>query len=165
MHFPRTIDGLRKNSSGFDFLVGSWKVGNSRLKHPLSDAKAEWYETEATARSITLHNGAVSVDEMWFAESGFAATSFRVYESATDTWRIYWVSSLSGILQPPAAGRWRNGKFEARGPDEFEGKSIIARYLWHSITEEQATFEQAFSTDQGASWETNWIMRWSRVAE
>ncbi|MCW2796408.1 hypothetical protein [Nocardioides sp.] len=164
MRFPRPIEGLEKKTSGFDFIVGEWNVANERLRAPLS-GQTEWYDTQATARAFTLHNGAVSMDEMWYAEAGFAASAFRLYDAAQDLWTIYWVSSDNGTLQPPVYGRWNDAgdHFEARGPDEFQGRPILARFLWHSIKKDSATWEQAFSVDDGDSWETNWRMHWTRA--
>jgi hypothetical protein len=162
---PRELDGLPRLTTGFDFLVGSWTVHNRRLREPLTGGD-EWWESLATATSTTLHNGAISVDEMWFPDEGFAGTSFRVYTAADDTWAIYWVNSTTGHLQPPVSGRWDSagGRFEAHGADEYAGRPIVARYLWHSIDHRTATWEQAFSVDDGQSWETNWVMTWTRDA-
>lgn len=156
------IDGLEKRTSGFDFLVGEWTVANRRLTTPLS-GRDEWYETGATACSMTLHNGAISIDEMWYPEQGFAGTSIRVHDASADDWTIYWVNSRTGHLQPPVRGRWgQDGVFTATGPDTFGGREIIARYRWHSISAASATWEQAFSVDEEKTWETNWVMTWTR---
>lgn len=149
--------------TGFDFLVGDWTVRNLRLRKPLSGG-SDWYETTATATSRTLHNGAISIDEMWFAEAGFAGSSIRLYDRATAQWTIHWVNSQTGTLQPPVTGQWREGEFTAEGPDVFHGCEIMARYLWTAITPESATWEQAFSLDTGHTWEWNWIMHWQRMA-
>lgn len=164
IHPPNVIDGLTKRTSGFDFLIGDWVVDNRRLAAPLSGSD-EWYETGATASATTLHNGAISVDEMWYAELGFAGSSIRVHTAADDTWTIYWVNSDTGHLQAPVVGRWNadGSRFVATGPDEFEGTPILARYMWHSIEPRSATWEQAFSVDEGATWETNWVMTWRRA--
>ena len=155
--------GLPKRTSGFDFLVGVWEVSNVRLKEPLTGSD-EWYETHATAKAGTMHNGAISIDEMWYAELGFAGSSIRVHTPDDDLWTIYWVNSDTGHLQAPVHGRWSEDgrEFVATGPDEFQGRPILARYMWHSIRDDSAVWEQAFSTDDGASWETNWIMTWTR---
>ena len=159
----RPIEGLDKKTDGFDFLVGDWTVANSRMVAPLS-GNDEWYETHATARATTLHNGAISVDEMWYAELGFAGSSIRVFTPADGLWTIHWVNSRTGNLQAPVVGRWSEdgAEFVATGPDEFEGRPILARYMWHSIGESSATWEQAFSIDDGQTWETNWVMVWTR---
>ena len=162
---PHPIDELPKRTAGFDFLVGEWEVENRRLHKPLSGEK-EWYTTPATARASTLHNGAISIDEMWFPELGFAGSSIRVHDAADDDWTIYWVNSQTGYLQLPVRGRWHeDGSFIGIGPDTFEGTDIIARYWWHSITANSAVWEQAFSVDRGQTWETNWIMTWTRSGQ
>ena len=55
-------------------------------------------------------------------------------------------------------GRFENGRGEFFGDDTFGGKPILVRYIWSEITRTSARWEQAFSTDRGATWETNWIM-------
>lgn len=164
IHPPNVIEGLQKRTSGFDFLIGDWVVANRRLTTPLSGSD-RWYETTASATATTLHNGAISVDEMWYAELGFAGSSIRVHTAADDRWTIHWVNSDTGHLQAPVTGTWSDdgATFVATGPDEFEGTPILARYMWHSIGPSTATWEQAFSVDDGATWETNWVMDWRRA--
>ena len=36
------------------------------------------------------------------------------------------------------------------------------RYVWSEITPSSARWEQAFSVDDGETWETNWIMELAR---
>jgi hypothetical protein len=36
------------------------------------------------------------------------------------------------------------------------------RYIWSDITETSARWEQAFSVDDGRTWETNLIMEFTR---
>lgn len=160
----RELAGLPRRTSGFDFLIGTWKVANRRLRSPLTGSD-NWYETDATAISGTLHNGAISIDEMWYPDLGFAGSPIRVHTPHDDTWTIYWVNSDTGHLQPPVKGRWSaDGEtFVGTGPDEFGGSPILARFLWHSIAPDSAVWEQAFSTDEGATWETNWVMTWIRT--
>ena len=49
------------------------------------------------------------------------------------------------------------------GADTYEGKPALSRALWKDITPDGFTWEQAGSIDDGASWETNWVMRIRRV--
>jgi hypothetical protein len=46
--------------------------------------------------------------------------------------------------------------------DTFEGRPIRVRSIWSDITPVAARWQQAFSQDGGASWETNWIMDFRR---
>ena len=162
--WPRDLAGLPRRSTGWDFLVGEWTVHNRRLLAPLS-ASDEWYESEATAVSTTLQNGAVSIDEMWFADQGFAGTTIRVLDRDDDSWSIWWVHSDRGHLEPPVTGSWNadGSRFDGHGRDVHEGREVEVRFHWHSISETTATWEQAFSLD-GETWETNWVMTWTRPA-
>ena len=163
MNPPRRLDTVPVRTTGFDFLVGDWHVDNDRRRRPLTGSD-EWYRSTARATSTTLHNGAVSVDEMYFADEGVAGSSFRFHDAEQDLWSIHGVNSRDGVLQPPVQGRWDGDLFTATGPDSYDGRPIVARYFWHSVTPDTATWEQAFSVDDGLSWETNWVMRWTRVA-
>jgi hypothetical protein len=44
----------------------------------------------------------------------------------------------------------------------YNGRPIRARFIWTDITERSARWEQAFSTDNGVTWITNWIMKMLR---
>jgi hypothetical protein len=41
---------------------------------------------------------------------------------------------------------------------------VLARFIWSDIAADSAHWQQAFSTDEGASWETNWHMWMTRIA-
>src|SRR6266568_6051892 len=40
----------------------------------------------------------------------------------------------------------------------FQGRPIVVRFIWSRVTTGAPRWEQAFSADGGATWETNWIM-------
>ena len=48
-------------------------------------------------------------------------------------------------------------------PDTFEGRPILVRFVWSDMTATTCRWEQAFSTDDGATWEVNWIMESTRI--
>jgi len=48
--------------------------------------------------------------------------------------------------------------------DTFEGKVIKVRFLWKPLAAESCRWEQAFSEDGGKTWETNWVMDFTRPA-
>ena len=41
---------------------------------------------------------------------------------------------------------------------------ILCRFRWTIHSDEKATWDQAFSTDDGGTWETNWVMEETRIA-
>lgn len=150
----------------FGFQPGRWEVQHRRLRTPLGgldpDDPASWVETSGTATALLLMGGQVSIDEIGLG-NGETGMSVRLRSPETDEWTIYWVNSRDGVLQPPVSGYWQDGRFEGVGEDQYGGRPILARYVWSDITATTARWEQAFSTDHGETWETNWVMRWTRV--
>ena len=61
-------------------------------------------------------------------------------------------------------GRFEDGVGTFYGEDVFEGRPIRVRFLWSDITPVSARWAQAFSPDGGETWETNWIMDFTRAA-
>jgi hypothetical protein len=53
------------------------------------------------------------------------------------------------------------GIFE--GEDTLDGRPILVRFRWSGITTETPRWEQAFSEDGGETWETNWVMDFTRA--
>ncbi len=87
-----------------------------------------------------------------------------MFNPATKEWAIYWVDSRTGVLQPPVFGSFEGGIGTFYGDDEHEGTPVRVRYLWSKITPSSARWEQAFSVDNGQTWETNWVMEFTRKA-
>jgi len=55
------------------------------------------------------------------------------------------------------------GIFE--GADTFEGRPIRVRFTWSGVTTSEPRWEQAFSDDDGETWETNWVMDFTPAGE
>ena len=66
-------------------------------------------------------------------------------------------------MTPPVKGGFAKGIGTFLGDDQFERRAIRVRFVWSRIERDSARWEQAFSLDGGASWETNWIMDFARV--
>ena len=75
---------------------------------------------------------------------------------------LHWMSPPTGRLEPPMYGTFHAGIGVVNGDDEHDGCPIGVRFVWEEITPTTARWQQAFSTDDGHSWETNWIMRFER---
>ena len=60
-------------------------------------------------------------------------------------------------------GRFAEGKGLFFADDSLDAKPIRVRFTWLSGPGQDARWEQAFSADGGATWETNWTMQFSPV--
>ena len=61
----------------------------------------------------------------------------------------------SGSLAPPVVGSFENGVGHFFARDTFEGKNIIMVFRWDARNPRLPIWSQAFSTDDGKSWEWN----------
>jgi hypothetical protein len=142
----------------FDFLVGTWDVVNRRLveRHVGSDT---WDEFPGVTVARTFFDGAGSFDEITFPTKGFSGATVRTFDPATGDWSIYWMNSRRGVLeQPPMVGRFIDGVGSFYADDTDEGRPVRCRFIWSRITPTSCRWEQAFSTDDERTWETNWTM-------
>lgn len=71
--------------------------------------------------------------------------------------------SPQGPLDPPARGRFENGVGLFDSDDTLDGRPIRTRYPWTHASPTSARWEQAYSSDGGKTWETNWTMEFRRV--
>jgi hypothetical protein len=60
-------------------------------------------------------------------------------------------------------GAFRDGVGEFHNQETFDGRTIGVRFLFTGITDTSFQLEQAFSDDDGTTWEANWIAKFQRV--
>jgi hypothetical protein len=155
-----THDGARD----FDFWIGRWNVRNERLKGRLCGA-TEWETFPASCEAKLLEGGLGNMDyflaDAW--RPGFVGMTIRLFDPAKQQWSIYWADNARGVLDPPVVGSFTDGVGIFDGDDQHEGTPVRVRFRWSHDTPATARWEQAFSADGGATWETNWIMHMSRA--
>jgi hypothetical protein len=150
----------------FDFLFGRWRVHNERLAQRLVGS-SDWQHFDAILECRPILGGLGNLDEFVTDEFGarlFMGMSLRLFERATGLWSIWWASNSKGGLEPPVTGAFADGVGRFEGDDTHDGIPVRARFLWSDIEADSARWEQAFSTDSGRSWETNWRMHLTRLA-
>jgi hypothetical protein len=147
---------------GFDFEFGNWRV-HHRLKRPTG----EWMEFEGTSSDRPLNDGSANVEENTFhrPSGDTQGIALRTFDSKTGSWAIWWVDSRDphAALDPPVKGRFVDGVGTFYSDGIVNGKPQRTRYIWSHITPTSARWEQAFSQDEGATWDTNWIMEFQRA--
>lgn len=156
---------LDEHRQDFAWLVGRWNVQHRRLKERLLN-NHEWEEFTGTSELWLTMNGLGTVDDNVLNLPGgqYRAVGVRAFNSQTGKWLIWWLDSRNPTtLDPPVAGTFENGVGAFTGDDVLRGQPITARYRWSEITANSARWEQAFSPDNGATWEVNWVMHFTRA--
>lgn len=153
------------SANDFDFLEGRWKVHNSKLKVRLSNNN-EWDEFESELHMRKALNGLGNVENYYakFNDKPFEGLAIRLFKPETKLWTIYWVDTNGPAMdEHPVTGSFENkvGKFYAR--DQFNNKSILVLYQWDAVNAEEPKWSQAFSEDDGKTWEWNWEMKLTRI--
>ncbi len=153
-------------SSDFDFWMGRWDVRNRRLVNRW-EGSDEWDEFESKVAARPLPGG-LGNEDVYCTDygGGFLGMSFRFFDPDTGLWSIYWADSRRpGRLDPPVVGSFsgNTGIFEGEGT--IDGRAIRVRFTWSGVTTPTPRWEQAFSDDDGETWETNWIMEFTRTLE
>jgi hypothetical protein len=149
--------------NNFDFFVGNWTSKQRRLRQ-LFAGSDDWEEFTGLIRCWSIWDGAGNFDEMTFPTKGVSGATLRLYDKARDEWSLYWADSRVGLTLPPVVGRFGDdGRGIFTGDDVHDGKPIKVVYVWSQITPQSCRWEQAFSADEGATWETNWIMDFTRT--
>jgi len=148
----------------FDFLIGTWKVHHRALKKRLKGS-TDWNEFDGDTVSRKILNGLGNMDDnIIHRETGpVHAITLRLFNPESKEWSIYWSTDLTGTLDVPMIGVFREGRGEFYSQEVFEDRHIYNRFIWSKITASSCQWEQAFSTDGGKTWETNWIMEFERV--
>ena len=154
---------MKDGARDFDFFVGRWKIHNRRLAERLRGGAA-WDEFEATCVARPLPGGLGNEDEYHTDfGGGFIGVTFRLFDRTAGLWSLYWADSRRGVLDPPVVGSFTGDVGTFEGTDTFEGRPIRVRFVWTRLLPGRARWEQAFSADDGRTWETNWVMEMSRV--
>lgn len=149
-------------TADFDFLVGSWNVVNERLKTRLSHSD-DWERFDATTDCVSILNGLGNADSLYTSwREGFEGYSLRLFDQTTQKWSIYWAESNGARLFPPVVGQFVDGVGDFYGHDREAGRDVLVRFRWTHAGRDSARWEQAFSIDEGDTWETNWVMSFTR---
>jgi len=153
----------RDGRADFDFLMGSWDVQHRRL-HERLKGSTSWEEFAGTSIARPLLGGLGNIDENIMERAGgrMQGMTLRLYDPLSQQWSLYWADSVNVALQPPMIGGFVQGHGEFYDQELFEGRAIFCRFIWSDITATACRWEQAFSADGGTSWETNWIMEFTR---
>ena len=153
----------RNGQHDFDFNFGTWKTHVSRLVHPLTGSK-QWVEYDGTSVVSKVWSGSASLLELNVTGPAgrIEGLGLRLYNRETHQWSLNWANSSDGVFNKPMIGEFKDGRGEFFDQEDFNGRMILARNGFSDITPNSSRFEQSFSDDGGKTWETNWVMTFTR---
>jgi hypothetical protein len=152
------------SANDFDFAIGDWRVKHRRLRDRLVGSD-EWVEFDGLMSTHGILGGYGNVEDnvLYLPEGTYRAAAVRAFNADTRQWSIWWLDGrFPGQMDVPVVGKFRDaiGTFYAN--DTFNGVPILVRFIWSTGDARHPRWEQAFSADGGATWETNWTMEFSR---
>lgn len=155
-----SVDGR----ADFDGYHGRWILHNRKLRDVLDPACKEWVEfggaTEVRPILGGLGNVEVSRND---GDSPFEGLALRLFDPATQLWRVWWVSTRApGDVGVPAEGRFTDGRAVFEADEELGGRMGKVRIEWSGLGEGRPHWQQSFSWDGGRTWTVNWIITSSR---
>jgi hypothetical protein len=156
---------VTSSQDDFNYLTGKWKMYHKRLKSRLNNNN-EWIDLESMDENYSsILNGIGNTDlyKAVFDGKPFEGFTLRLFNPQTKLWSLYWVASNSGVLDPPVVGSFENNIGHFFCKDTFNGKQIIVMFRWDKRDKDHPVWSQAFSPDNGKTWEWNWINASYRV--
>ena len=162
---PVTIREVHMSSAAdFDFLCHDWKVHHRKLQTRLNNAD-DWLSFTGTSTTRPVMGGGGNVEDNVLDDphGAYRAVALRSFDSLAGLWRIWWLDQrMPGEIGPPVVGRFDGGEGIFLGDDTWQGKAIKLRFLWSKDAGEGPRWQQAFSLDDGQTWEDNWVMDFRR---
>ena len=162
--------GPARNGSGhaddWRWLLGTWDVHHSRLKERLAgDTRWEKFAGKS-ALWLTLDGlGTIDDNLMELPGGTYRGLSIRAFDPVSGTWAIWWLDGRNSTrVDPPVRGGFEGDTGTFLGTETFNGQPVVVRFRWRDIHGPRPWWEQAFSPDDGASWEVNWRNWFTRTA-
>jgi len=146
----------------FDYHLGSWTSVQRRMKKRWT-TNPEWDEFPGRTTYVRYLDGTVSVDQTDFPTKGFSGLTVRVFDPARRQWFIYWVNGKNPEMGTPMIGGFQGNRGLFYGDDKDGDLPIKVRFIRTKMPPDQERWEQAFSRDGGATWETNWTADFTRI--
>lgn len=155
---------LASAPTDFDFVIGDWHVKHRRLKERLAHCE-EWIEFDGMMSTRKILGGFGNLEDniLRFPGGEVRAIALRSYDPDTKDWSIWWLDGrVPGRLDVPVVGRFEDGVGTFLAKDTVGDIPITVRFIWGRISQDELHWDQAFSTDEGKTWETNWTMNFRR---
>jgi hypothetical protein len=156
--------GAADASHDFDRQIGSWRTTLKRLKDPLT-ASQTWLDYQGTTTVRAVMDGRANLAELRVAGTAgrIDGVSLRLYDPTQGRWSLNYANLADGSLGIPSVGKFTGGRGEFYSNEKFRGRDVRVRFVIQPESADVIHFEQAFSIDDGRTWEVNWIATDTRV--
>jgi len=156
----------RDGQHDFDFAFGTWRTRLARLQQALAGSST-WVEYEGTSVVRKVWNGRANLVELDVVGPAgrIEGLSLRLYDPESRQWSLNFSNSKAGTMTPPTIGGFKDGRGEFFARETLAGRAILVRFVVSVLTPDSCRYEQAFSDDEGETWEVNWIATDTRVEE
>jgi hypothetical protein len=150
--------------SDFDYFLGDWKVRHRRLAQRLVGSN-EWEEYEGSTHCQAILGGIANFNDSITHRAGstYRSLGLRAFDPTTKVWTDW---SLDGRnptqVTVDGVGRFANGIGTFFADDTYNGKPVRVRGTFTPLSASSAQWEQAYSPDGGRTWETNYVMLYTR---
>ena len=155
---------ISSGPADFDFVVGSWNVSHRKLKERLANC-IDWVEFSGTSDTSKVLGGYGNVEDnvLELPEGTYRAVALRSFNPIKKAWAIWWLDGRAPwSIDTPVIGAFSKGVGLFYADEVFNGMPVSIRFTWTKVTKDVLRWEQAFSSDAGNTWETNWTMSFSR---
>jgi hypothetical protein len=160
----RIVPSPGSSHTDFDFLFGKWNIRNRKLRERLANC-SDWEEFDAVGECRGILNGFANTDTFKTDAGGehYEGMTLRLFDPKTKLWSIYWASTTNVVLDVPQVGSFEGDKGEFFARDAWKDAPVIVKFLWDKTDENAPVWSQAFSADEGKTWEWNWHMHFARI--
>lgn len=156
---------LRDGSHDFDWEAGQWRTRLRVLRHQ-PDGSTAWVTLEGTSNVVPLwHCRAQMLELDVTGPDGhhLEAINLRLYDPQSRQWSLNFANASVGVMTVPTVGEFHDGIGTFYDQEPIDGRQVLVRNVWSSVTKSSAHFAQAISEDGGKTWQTNWIADDTRV--
>jgi hypothetical protein len=157
---PASAAVARDGQHDFDWELGSWTTRVRVLRNALSGQAPDWATYEGTSVVKPLMDGRANFVELSVkgAAGAIEGGALRLYNPQARQWSLNYASLRNGLLTAPVFGAFDSGgRGTFVGQDQLDGRTILVRFIITRPSANEARFEQSYSADGGATWETNWV--------
>jgi len=149
----------------FDFMFGTWTVRHRRLRERLVGC-LDWEEFSGTSETRPILGGFGNLEDnlLTFPGGSYRASALRSYDADSRTWAIWWLAATDPHrLDVPVIGTFEGDIGRFFSDETINGEPVKVRFMWTRTDPDAPRWEQAMSTDEGHTWETNWTMDFTRA--